>query len=108
MDGWVDAAGLDEIPLGGLKEAVLGDDLIVLARPAATQIHAVQGFCPHQMARLSEGGLTPDGCLQCPRHIAMFRLSDGCVTGGWRLQPLRRHAVRIENGRVWVRLAAEA
>ena len=107
------AAQIDDLAAGTADRAELEQRVsrlcdAVLARPAATQIHAVQGFCPHQMARLSEGGLTPDGCLQCPRHIAMFRLSDGCVTGGWRLQPLRRHAVRIENGRVWVRLAAEA
>lgn len=62
-------------------------------------VQAFQGLCPHQMARLSEGEIIGD-VLQCPHHLAQFRLDTGDCTGGWQLPPLRRYAVRVDGDEI--------
>ena len=97
---WQVALSLADIPESGLAEVVIGNDIVVIAHDGAT-IHAVQGLCPHQMARLVDGSLS-DGWLQCPRHKAAFFLVDGTCGPGWQLLALRRYATKILDGYVWL------
>ena len=86
-------ASFAEISKDGMLEVRHGRQLVLLVALEG-EILAVQGLCPHQLARLSEGRLH-EGQLQCPRHLARFDLNDGTCTGGWQLPPLRRYAVRV-------------
>lgn len=90
---WTVKASFAEILKSGMLEVRHGRQLVLLIAQDGG-ILAVQGLCPHQLARLSEGSLH-EGQLQCPRHLARFNLSDGASAGGWQLPPLRRYAVRV-------------
>ena len=91
---WQVVASLAHVRREGMHDIVIGRNVVLLIAETE-QIRAVQGLCPHQRARLSEGVLA-EGVLQCPHHLARFNLSDGTCTGGWQLPPLRRYDVRVE------------
>lgn len=91
-EGWRNVARLSDLPESGLLDVTVGRHVVLLVRQGE-QLRAFQGLCPHQYARLADGVLHGDE-LQCPHHMARFRLSDGVCTGGWALAPLRRFAVR--------------
>ncbi|RVU35117.1 Rieske (2Fe-2S) protein [Hwanghaeella grinnelliae] len=85
-------------------EVLIGENIFVLIRHGET-IGAYQGQCPHQFARLVEGRVA-DGHINCPRHMAKFRLSDGICGPGWALPPLRRYTVKEDGGMVHICLQA--
>lgn len=96
--GWCVATSLSDIPENGLHDVMVGETLVLLVR-RDDQVMAFQGLCPHQFARLADGLLLED-VLQCPRHLARFRLSDGVCASGWQLPPLQRYPVRIKDGAI--------
>ena len=102
--GWQKVATLAAFGSRNLADVVVGRELVVLVR-RSTGVEAYQGLCPHEYARLSEGRLETDDegdWLTCSRHLARFRLGDGVCPRGWRLPPLRRYAVRVEDDAVWL------
>jgi naphthalene 1,2-dioxygenase system ferredoxin subunit len=67
------------------------------------QVHATADLCTHGFARMSEGFL--EGCeIECPIHQGRFDVRSGEPCGGPVSVPLPRHDVRLEGGRIWVRL----
>lgn len=105
MPDWQQVAELDALPPGGLADVVVGRELVLLVRDEAGEVRAFQGLCPHEFARLAEGALEErhgSTVVRCPRHLARFRLSDGACGRGWALPPLRRYAVRVADGAVFV------
>ena len=95
---WCVAAALSDIPENGLHDVAIGRTMVLLVR-RNDRVMAFQGLCPHQFARLADGLLLADD-LQCPRHLARFRLSDGICTNGWQLPPLERYPVRVKEGAI--------
>jgi 3-phenylpropionate/trans-cinnamate dioxygenase ferredoxin subunit len=89
---------LSDIPDNELHEVVIGRSVVVLVR-RGNEVLAFQGLCPHQSARLAEGTLVGNE-LQCARHLARFRLSDGSCGAGWQLPALKRYAVRIDDDEI--------
>ena len=99
---WVDAAARDQLdpdfPLGvdvsGQKIGLYVID---------DQVHAVEDVCPHAYALLSQG-FVENGVIECPLHGAQFDIATGkCQTeiGG---RDLSFFAVRIQDGRVFIRI----
>jgi nitrite reductase/ring-hydroxylating ferredoxin subunit len=82
---FVDALGLDDLPVGALRRVTFGD-LDVLLAHTPSGIVAVDDRCPHMSAPLSLGEL--DGCVvACPLHRGRFDLCSGDIvrmptTGG--------------------------
>jgi len=99
---WIAVVPSSELTPEKPHEVVIGESIFVLIRHGGN-IGAYQGLCPHQFARLSEGRVS-DGHLNCPRHMARFRLSDGVCGPGWSLPALRRFPAKEEGGMVHVRL----
>lgn len=99
---WIAVVPSTELVPETPREIVIDENILVLIR-YGDNIGAYQGLCPHQFARLSEGQVV-DGQLNCPRHMARFRLSDGACGPGWSLPPLRRFAVKEEDGVVHISL----
>ena len=90
---WRVVARKQELLQSGLREIQIGRRIVLLVG-YGDQVFAFQGTCPHQSARLAQGSLI-EGTIQCPHHLARFRLDDGACTGGWQLPPLKRFAVRV-------------
>lgn len=101
-EGWQVAVAVAAVPASGLAEALLGERHLVLVVRRGDDYIAVQGLCPHQMARFANGTLLDDGRLQCPHHLAKFDLETGACSAGWVLPPLKRYATRVHDGHILV------
>lgn len=93
---------IDDIPPGSMAYVEVEGHPICLANVEGT-LHAVHDTCTHGMASLSGGWLDPDmGRVECPRHGAFFRLSDGAALTPPATAPLPVFPVEVRDGRVWI------
>lgn len=90
-----------ELRFGEPAVAKVGDDDVLLVREG-TGISAIGDVCSHAGGPLHEGSLS-DGCVTCPWHGSMFRLSDGGVVHGPATGPQPAYDVRVVGGQVSVR-----
>ena len=65
-----------------------------------SQVHALEGSCPHQGANLFYGRMA-DGAVTCPLHHAAFDLSSGQCLDGFTDDAIVYEAL-ISDGRVLV------
>jgi 3-phenylpropionate/trans-cinnamate dioxygenase ferredoxin component len=78
---------------------------------------AVSNRCRHLFASLGRGRVTDDGCLECPRHAALYDISTGKMTRGPQgafkplagavkatagSRSLKTFAVEIRDGAIWL------
>jgi nitrite reductase/ring-hydroxylating ferredoxin subunit len=77
-----------------------------VVRETGGTVHALAERCSHLSGPLSEGTVA-DGCVQCPWHGSVFRLSDGWNVRGPATAPQPAFETRIVDGHVDVRLAQE-
>ncbi len=83
------------VEVGTRTLAVLRDD---------TGVHVLDDVCPHAGASLSAGYVS-EGCLVCPWHAWMFRVSDGKCPDNEEIT-VRRYAARVRDGQVEALLPA--
>lgn len=62
---------------------------------------ALDDTCSHALASLAEG-YVDDGCVECPLHGALFRLTDGAALSLPATRPVRAHRVEVRDGTVWL------
>ncbi|MGI8575604.1 MAG: Rieske 2Fe-2S domain-containing protein [Egibacteraceae bacterium] len=109
----VDHTAFDEGPeewTDVASDAEIGESpLVVTAGEHEVLVHRVEGRlvglanrCSHAGWPLEEGEVA-DGCITCPYHGSVFRLSDGGVVRGPAASPQLRYDVRERAGRVEVR-----
>jgi nitrite reductase/ring-hydroxylating ferredoxin subunit len=98
--GWHDlmpAAGLaDARPV----KAMLGEVPVVVIRDGS-DVHVLAGRCSHLSGPLAEGTLDA-GCLTCPWHGSVFRITDGGVVHGPATAPQPVLRTRIRAGVIQV------
>lgn len=75
----------------------------VLLVRSGEKVFAVGAVCSHYGAPLEEGKIVR-GNLVCPWHASRFALEDGSVREGPACAPLPSYEVRVDGGRVQVRL----
>jgi nitrite reductase/ring-hydroxylating ferredoxin subunit len=78
--GWHDLMPAVELPDRSPVKRLVGEVPVVVIRDGR-QVHVLAGRCSHLSGPLFEGKLA-DGCLTCPWHGSVFRVSDGAVTRG--------------------------
>lgn len=98
---WTPTVGEVEVREGQATTASAGDIEVLLARHEG-RIHALANRCTHRGGSLAEGTLE-DGCVTCPLHESVFRLSDGAVMRGPAGAPEPAFDVRVKDGTVEVR-----
>lgn len=102
MSDWIDLAPVSACPTGEAREFIAGGRVIALFHVDG-HFYALDGVCPHQGGPLGKGSLT--GCLvTCPWHGWQFNVVTGQHQTSASLVHMR-HDVRVEDDRVWVRLA---
>jgi nitrite reductase/ring-hydroxylating ferredoxin subunit len=74
---------------------------VLLARDGG-QIRCLVDACDHRGGPLHQGTIE-DGCVTCPWHASIFRLSDGGVVQGPATAPQPALDVRLNDGNVEVR-----
>jgi 3-phenylpropionate/trans-cinnamate dioxygenase ferredoxin subunit len=94
---------LDDIPLG---EAVRVEAEVPIAVfNVDGELFAIDDTCTHQDASLADGWV--EGCtVECPLHAACFDLRTGMPSGPPAKLPVRTHEVVVDDGVVYVRVAA--
>ena len=116
MSEFIDVFSTLDMQDGSLRKSVIGGREILLAK-TGDHYYAADNRCPHMGEDLSQGTL--EGTIvTCPRHHSQFDLSDGDVIrwtdwSGIKLsaakilkppRPLKTYEVKIEEGRILVRL----
>jgi nitrite reductase/ring-hydroxylating ferredoxin subunit len=78
---------------------------------------AVSNRCRHLFASLGKGRVTDDGCLQCPRHAALYDVGTGAMVRGPQgafkplagavkattgARALKTFPVEVRDGAIWL------
>ncbi|WP_369154274.1 Rieske 2Fe-2S domain-containing protein [Streptomyces sp. R02] len=105
-DGWHRVGGVDEFPAGEAVRCVVDDVPVLVVRETGGEVHALAERCSHLAGPLSEGTVA-DGCVQCPWHGSVFRLSDGWNVEGPATAPQPAFDTRVVDGHVEVRLPGD-
>ncbi|MDO0925298.1 Rieske 2Fe-2S domain-containing protein [Streptomyces sp. TG1A-8] len=102
--GWHRIGTVDEFPAGRPVRRSVDDVPVLVVRESGGTIHALAERCSHLAGPLAEGTVA-DGCVQCPWHGSVFRLSDGWNVRGPATAPQPAFDTRIvDGGHVEVRL----
>ncbi|MDQ3855909.1 MAG: non-heme iron oxygenase ferredoxin subunit [Chloroflexota bacterium] len=104
-EDWTDVAASDAVPDSAPVVVDVGRVSVLLWRQNG-RVLAVQDWCTHAAASLSEGQFDGDK-VTCPWHGSQFSLVDGCPLNGPASAPLRTFEVREELGRISVRPSYE-
>ncbi|MFF3500912.1 Rieske 2Fe-2S domain-containing protein [Streptomyces sp. NPDC003247] len=102
-DVWHRVGGVSEFPAGQPVRRVVDDVPVLVVRESGGTVHALAERCSHLAGPLSEGTVA-DGCVRCPWHGSVFRLSDGWNVRGPATAPQPAFDTRIRDGHVEVRL----
>lgn len=97
-DGFVDVGALDAIPRRGARTVRVPEGEVAIFRCLDDHVFALDDRCPHKDGKLSQG-IVHGHSVTCPLHGLVLSLvsgtadpkEEGCA---------RRHAVRVENGRI--------
>ncbi|MFD7069649.1 Rieske 2Fe-2S domain-containing protein [Streptomyces sp. NPDC059913] len=103
-DGWHAVGRTESFPAGTAVRRQLGEAAVLVFREDDGRIHVLADRCSHLAGPLSEGRIV-DGCVECPWHGSVFRLSDGANVRGPATAPQPVFDTRVtDDGMVQVRL----
>lgn len=107
--GWHDLCALDDLEADGVPQRKLlpgtSQPVPLLVVRQRDRIDVLSDRCSHLAGPLHEGQITGSGaCITCPWHGSTFSLEDGSVTRGPATAPVHAFDVRVDSGRVMVRL----
>jgi nitrite reductase (NADH) small subunit len=104
MDKYQDLCALDEIPRLGSRVVEARDGDIAVFRTADDRVFALNDKCPHKGGPLSQGIVHGDR-VACPLHGMLIQLESGTAVAPDE-GCVKRHEAKVENGRVFLRVAA--
>ena len=102
----VDVAALEAIEPGGMMQADMDGEKVLLVRDGDT-VHAIGALCPHAGGPLAQG-VRNGGRVVCPWHKAAFCIRTGAVLDPPALDALPRYDVRVDAGRILLAKPAPA
>ncbi|UQA91176.1 Rieske (2Fe-2S) protein [Streptomyces halobius] len=103
-EGWHPVGRVEDFPVGEAVRRELGEVALLVFREPGGRIHVLAERCSHLSGPLS-GGEIADGCVECPWHGSVFRLSDGANVRGPATAPQPSFQVSVDaDGTVHVRL----
>ena len=98
--GWHDVMAAAHLQDSQPVRVLLGEVPVVIVRHEG-RVHALGERCSHMSGPLSEGEFA-DGCLTCPWHGSVFRVSDGSVARGPATAPQPAFETRVHQGMVQI------
>ena len=103
MTPWTDvAAEADLFEGAGIAVTPEGQD-IALFKLDDSGVYAINNLCSHGNAKLCDG-FVEGHHVECPFHQALFDVRDGTVSCGPATESVKSWPVKIENGRVLLKL----
>jgi nitrite reductase/ring-hydroxylating ferredoxin subunit len=106
MTDWTRVAAAEDLLERKPMRVALNGEVVLLLK-AGDELFAVGNQCTHQGAPLDKGVVKIAGSVRtvtCPAHGSMFRLDDGKVMRPPATKPVPVYDVKVEDGRVFVRL----
>lgn len=100
MPHFVRVADVAAIPDPGRELVEVDGDVVVLFHVDG-RFYCIDDVCTHDGGTLVDGELT-DHRIACPRHGARFDIRSGAALSMPAVRPTRAHAVKVEDGGVWV------
>jgi nitrite reductase/ring-hydroxylating ferredoxin subunit len=100
--GWHHLTAAADLPEARPVRMMLGEVPVVAIRTDGG-VHVLADRCSHMSGPLSDSDLA-DGCLTCPWHGSVFRISDGSVARGPASAPQAAFDTRVADGAVQLRL----
>ena len=97
----IDLLGVDEVPPGTMKMAIVDGTDQVLVVNSGGQLYAMQGVCTHEYFELDKGFLTA-GTLTCALHLSRFDLENGEPLDPPAEIPLAVYDVVVEDERILI------
>ncbi len=99
----IDLFGVDEVPDGTMKMAIVDGVDQVLVVNTGGAVRAMQGICTHEYFELDKGFLT-GGTLTCALHLSRFDLASGEPLDPPAELPLAIYTTLVDNGRVVIEI----
>jgi nitrite reductase/ring-hydroxylating ferredoxin subunit/uncharacterized membrane protein len=96
---WTDLGPITDFPVGELTRRSAGLIPVAVLR-SSDGVAVLHDRCSHMAAPLHQGEVTDDGCLVCPWHGSVFRISDGAVVRGPATAPQPVLDSRVQEGRL--------
>jgi nitrite reductase/ring-hydroxylating ferredoxin subunit len=96
-------AGPADLAPGTARAVELAGQPVLVANVNGA-VHAIRNKCSHAESPLA-GGRIRNGFVSCPLHGARFELASGKCLGN-AYQPVPSYPVKVEDGRIFVGLAA--
>jgi nitrite reductase/ring-hydroxylating ferredoxin subunit/uncharacterized membrane protein len=98
--GWQHLMTASDLPEGKPGRQLLGEVPVVAVRTNGA-VHVLSDRCSHMSGSLSDSELV-DGCLTCPWHGSVFRVTDGSVARGPATSPQPAFQAREADGAIQV------
>lgn len=95
-------ADVSEVPDPGTLLVEVDGEVVALFHVEG-RFYAIDDVCTHDGGPLVDGELV-DYKIACPRHGAKFDIRTGAALSMPAVRPTRSHAVKVEEGGVWVAL----
>lgn len=103
MTDWVDACAADEIEQEDVMRWDHGGRSFALYRSPEGAFFCTDGLCTHEQVHLADG-LVMGHLIECPKHNGQFDYRSGKAVRAPACVDLRTYPVKVEGGRVLVRL----
>ena len=109
LEGWNDACAAGQLIEGHAFRADVEGSRVLLLK-SSDHLYAIGNQCTHQGAGLDRGVVRIAGLVTvtCPAHGSMFNLETGKPMRPPATKPVPVYDVKIEGGRVFVRLREES
>lgn len=95
-------ADVSEVPDPGTLLVEVDGEVVALFHVEG-RFYAIDDVCTHDGGPLVDGELV-DYKIACPRHGAKFDIRTGAALSMPAVRPTRSHAVKVEDGGVWIAL----
>ncbi|MFE4602201.1 Rieske 2Fe-2S domain-containing protein [Kitasatospora indigofera] len=94
--GWHTLGRPGDFTVGEAARRTIGEVPVLVVREADEVFHVLADRCSHASGPLSEGEVAK-GCVTCPWHGSVFRLSDGWNVDGPATAPQPRFVTRTDS-----------
>lgn len=101
--GWHTVGRTEDFAVGRAERRTVGEVPVLVVREDGDVFRVLADRCSHFSGPLSQGEVA-DGCVTCPWHGSVFRLSDGWNVGGPATAPQPCFATRTVDGSLQVSL----
>ena len=101
---WIDACAADDIDAEDVIRFDHAGRTYAIYRSEDDRYFATDGLCTHEKVHLADG-LVMGTIIECPKHNGRFDYTTGVAKGAPVCVNLATYAVKVEGGRVRLRIA---